>query len=93
MVTIKAERTEDFIKVSVIDTGIGISLKDQKRLFERFFQTEATKYAIRGTGLGLSIVKQLTEAQGGTVGMESAPGKGSTFWFTLPVSRKESGMG
>lgn len=89
-VTIKAERPGDFIKVSVIDTGIGISLEEQKRLFERFFQAEATRYSIRGTGLGLSIVKQLTEAQGGTVGVKSELKKGSIFWFTLPVFKKEA---
>lgn len=90
-VTVRAEQDGDFIKISVIDNGIGISPEDQQKLFQRFFQAEATKYGIKGTGLGLSIVKQLAEAQGGTVGMYSELEKGSTFWFTLPMFKKAEG--
>ncbi|MOA64676.1 Alkaline phosphatase synthesis sensor protein PhoR [compost metagenome] len=74
--------------IEVSDTGIGISEEDLKHMFERFFQTEAGKSA-GGTGLGLSITKSLVEAHGGTIEVTSKPGEGSTFRFTLPVSREE----
>lgn len=72
-------------KVSVTDTGIGLSPEDQARVFDRFFQADAglTRTA-GGTGLGLSIAKALVEAHDGEIGVESAPGAGATFWFTLP---------
>ncbi len=87
-VTIRVQKDVDYVRTSVIDTGIGISQDDQKQLFEKFFRPEATKYAVPGTGLGLSIVKQLAELQGGAVGMQSELKKGSVFWFTLPVYNK-----
>ncbi len=89
-VSIIASREGEQVKVMVQDTGIGISKEDQKHLFEKFYQVEATRYSYKGTGLGLSIVKALAELQKGSVGVESAPGKGSSFWFTLPVFKKET---
>lgn len=76
------------VKVSVQDTGIGILEEDQKKLFETFSQLEygnSRKFA--GTGLGLSIVKRLAEMMGGTVGVESEYGVGSTFWFTFKAEK------
>jgi len=80
------------MKISVKDTGIGIPQEVQSSLFDKFTQADASttrKYG--GTGLGLAICKQLAEMMGGGVGIDSAPGKGSTFWFTmaLPVIGKE----
>jgi two-component system sensor histidine kinase RpfC len=74
------------LKFSIRDTGIGIAPQDQKRIFESF--TQADQGATRrfgGTGLGTTIAKQLVDLLGGRIGVESAVGLGSTFWFELPL--------
>jgi two-component system phosphate regulon sensor histidine kinase PhoR len=74
------------VEVFVRDTGIGIPEEDLPRLFERFYRVDkARSRELGGTGLGLSIVKHLVRAQGGDVRVESTPGRGSEFSFTLPV--------
>ena len=74
------------IRISVEDTGPGIEPKHLPRLFERFYRADKGRSRdMGGTGLGLSIVKHLVEAMDGKVGVESTPGKGTTFWFTLPA--------
>jgi signal transduction histidine kinase len=73
----------------VSDTGIGIKEEDQKKLFKKFYQIERKTYATQegsGTGLGLSITKEIVRLHGGRIGVISQVGKGSTFWFTLPIS-------
>ena len=85
-VTIRSERHGTMAEISVIDTGIGIQPEARDRIFEEFRQASddiSKKYG--GTGLGLSIARKLAELQGGHMGVESQPGKGSRFWFTLPV--------
>ncbi|HEY3298068.1 MAG TPA: ATP-binding protein, partial [Armatimonadota bacterium] len=82
---ISAESTTDRVVVRVSDTGIGIPAEDTMRIFERFYRVDkARSRDSGGTGLGLSIVKHLVEEHGGRITVESVPGKGSTFTFTLP---------
>jgi signal transduction histidine kinase len=83
-VTIEAESVPGEVRCSVRDTGPGLTEEEKDRLFDPFWQAEKT--ARLGFGLGLKIAKCIVEAHGGRLSVESAPGAGSTFSFTLPVA-------
>ncbi len=76
----------EFLRVSIRDTGFGITQEDIFKLFKPFVRIGAEKTRTEGSGLGLSLVKKLMEAMGGTIGVNSNPGEGSTFWIELPKS-------
>lgn len=87
-VTCRARKTGNEITVNVIDTGMGIAREDQEKVFEKFKQVGDTLTdKPKGTGLGLPICKQIVEHHGGKIRVESEPGKGSNFSFTLPVMK------
>ena len=74
---------EGYVLIEVIDTGIGISPQHQQTIFDRFVKVNSFK---QGTGLGLTICKTIIEALNGTIGVDSRPGEGARFWFTLPYN-------
>jgi signal transduction histidine kinase len=74
------------LRCVVSDTGIGIAPEESARLFEPFAQAEAIGRSYGGSGLGLAICRRLAEQMGGAIGVQSAVGRGSTFWFTVPLA-------
>ena len=88
-VKVKARKQEDSVLVEIIDTGLGIAKDEKSKLFEKFYQISTpSKSEVQGTGLGLSITKQMVELLGGKIDFKSELGKGSTFYFTLPIKYK-----
>ncbi len=81
--TVSVDRMADSITIRVSDTGPGIRSEDQERLFSRFDRLGAERTGIEGTGLGLALTKALVEGMGGSIGVESEMGTGSTFWLSL----------
>src|SRR6266498_2131553 len=87
LITYRAEPQNGHVLFTVSDTGPGIPQKNLKDIFNPYWQAKRT--ARLGAGLGLPIAKGIVEAHGGRIWAESEPGKGTTFYFTLPVARKE----
>jgi len=84
-VHVVAARAGDFTQIAVRDTGCGIAPEDQERIFEEFVSLRGEAQA-SGTGLGLSVTRRLVQLMGGQMSVVSAPGAGSTFFFTLPAT-------
>ena len=87
-IDVRAARVDGEVRVSVTDDGPGIAPEDQVRIFEEFQQAAAGRQQREGTGLGLALSKKFVELHNGRVWVESQPGQGSTFVFTLPVGPK-----
>jgi two-component system phosphate regulon sensor histidine kinase PhoR len=83
-VAIRVRPEGDGARVEVVDHGMGISRNDRSRVFERFYKADRARVRGGGTGLGLAISRHIVAAHGGTIGVESEEGRGSTFWFVLP---------
>ena len=90
-ITLDAAVVDSLVRFAVMDTGSGIPKEYQERIFEKFYQVPES--GPKGTGLGLYIAKEIVRAHGGEIGVESEPGKGSTFWFTLPSVANTSSKG
>jgi signal transduction histidine kinase len=87
-ITVTAEPMGDAVRLTVTDTGVGMTPEDKAKLFTQFFRSEdAVVRDHKGWGLALHLVKKLAETQGGEAGAESEYGKGSSFWFSLPMVR------
>lgn len=90
-VTVRCEPVDHSVRCQVIDNGMGMSSRDTKEVFSRFFRsTAARNTAIPGLGLGLALSKDIVERHGGTISAESTPGEGSVFTFTLPATVQET---
>jgi len=88
-VTISLKHSKKEIEFSIKDSGVGVPKDQQKRVFSRFFRgTNVMRMETEGTGLGLYIVKNIIEAHGGKIWFESEEGKGTTFYFTLPIKQE-----
>ena len=86
LVRVEGIRRDGFAEISVIDTGIGIPKTEHESVFDKFYQVGHTTKGVReGTGLGLAITRRLVEEHGGTIRLESEPGRGSRFTFTIPL--------
>ena len=86
VVTFRALRIPFGIRIEVSDKGPGLTLEKQAQLFEPFNRLGLERTTVEGHGIGLALAKRLVELQGGSIGVESAPGKGATFWVELPVA-------
>jgi signal transduction histidine kinase len=86
-ILVKAYQANGFVRVEVIDNGLGISEEDQDKMFTQFFRSESPDVREQtGWGLGLNVTKKLVEIMNGEIGFHSILNQGSTFWFTVPIS-------
>jgi len=85
-VAVRIAARDGMVAVAVSDTGVGIAKQDQQAVFEEFRQVGSAAKRVEGTGLGLALVRKFVELHGGCIGVESEPGAGSTFTFTIPAA-------
>jgi len=85
-IDVRAAMDDGMAEISVADTGVGIAAEDQEAIFEEFRQVGTADKKVEGTGLGLALSRKFIELHGGRIWVQSQPGKGSTFSFTLPAS-------
>jgi signal transduction histidine kinase len=86
-VGVQVHKNDETVRFSVADTGPGIPEEYRARIFDKFFRVPGTGMETTGAGLGLAIASELVKAHGGKIGVESTLGKGSTFFFTLPIAK------
>jgi len=87
-ITLSARQSDNQVQISITDTGVGIAAEDLPYVFERSFRGDKARTHPAGeTGLGLSIAKSLVQVQGGTISVESEPGKGTTFTIRFPAEK------
>ena len=83
-ITVRATRSDDRVQITVEDHGPGIPEQEQARIFEKYYRTPATSSLVPGTGIGLAIAREIVQAHGGTIWVESKTGQGSQFHLTVP---------
>jgi len=88
-IDVRATVNDGMAEIAVADTGVGIAPEDQEAIFEEFRQVGTADKKVEGTGLGLALSRKFIELHGGRIWVQSEPGKGSTFSFTLPVGHGE----
>lgn len=91
-ITVALERENESVQVSVTDTGPGIPAEALPNVFERFYRADQSRERLSdggGSGLGLAVARSIVEAHSGRIGVQSPPGQGATFWFSLPVDMPE----
>lgn len=88
-VLIQMQAADKFLKIAITDFGIGIPLDKIHYIFDRFFRVQESSQKFSGLGLGLYICSEIVKRHGGEIGVESVEGRGSTFWFTLPINTQE----
>ena len=87
-IEVRTYNNGDRICIEISDHGIGMSLEEQKKIFDKFYRVPTGNvHNVKGFGLGLNYVKTMTETQGGSINVKSTPGNGSTFTLTLPIIR------
>jgi signal transduction histidine kinase len=92
-ITVRIRKADHELRVEVADEGVGVTPEQAERLFERFYRADSSvRRTTRGVGLGLFICRSLVEAHNGRIGVDSQPGRGSTFWFTLPMLQTEADL-
>lgn len=92
-IVIRADVADRSVRISVRDSGPGISQKELARVFERYYRLAVTASRVPGTGMGLTIARDIVRAHGGDIGVNSEPGLGSEFFFTLPTAGKKKEEG
>jgi len=83
-ITISINKKRSHVEVLIQDEGLGMAAEEQKKIFDRFYRSDASRVQAGGFGLGLSIAKMVAESHGGSITVHSALGQGSTFIVTLP---------
>ena len=86
-VNISLSESDGRVMLNVEDDGIGIAAEHLDKIFDRFYRVDTSRTGDKGTGLGLSMVKRIAKLHGGDISVESTPGKGSCFTFTMPVKK------
>jgi two-component system phosphate regulon sensor histidine kinase PhoR len=92
-VELRARREGEAMLIEVEDRGPGIAAEHMSQMFQRFYRVPETQRTVRGTGLGLYICRKIVESHGGQIGVDSQPGQGTRFHFTLPLAALEATEG